>query len=181
MTNHFDYAFDKTLGHEGGYNNVKGDAGGATNYGVSLRFLSDLFKSKDWVDLDNNGKIDAEDIKNLSKKDAKKIYFEDFWLKNKIDKIQNKEVAAKFFDMSVNMGLTQSTKILQRALNHFKLFNLSEDGKIGPATLQAVNQTHGEQLLHMLRKECENFYTSLVERKPEYKKFLKGWLIRALS
>ena len=40
----FESAIKKTLKHEGGYNEVKGDAGGATNFGISLRFLKSIFK-----------------------------------------------------------------------------------------------------------------------------------------
>ena len=178
MTN-YDYAFEKTLGHEGGFNEVKGDSGGATNFGVSLRFLEDAYRTKNWVDLNHDGKIDRTDIKLLEKDDVKKIYLEDFWLKNKCDKIDNKYIAAKLFDISVNMGNLQAAKILQRAINQFKIFNLTVDGKIGPATLMAVNKIVPEQLLNAIRKECEAFYTSLVNKRPEYKKFLKGWLNRA--
>jgi lysozyme family protein len=174
-------AFEKTLGHEGGYNEVKGDAGGATNFGVSLRFLKDAYNFDDTADIDNDGDVDKDDIKSMSKADAQEIYYKHFWLKNKCDQITNQIIASKFFDMSVNMGLVQATKLLQRSLNHFKLFNIAEDGKIGPKTLQAVNQVHSDQLLHVMRKECEAFYIRLVEKKPEYKKFLKGWTNRALS
>ena len=174
-------AFEKTLGHEGGYNEVKGDAGGATNFGVSLRFLKDAYNFDDFADIDNDGDVDKDDIKSMSKADAQEIYYKHFWLKNKCDLISNENIANKFFDMSVNMGLGQAAKILQRSLNHFKLFNITVDGKIGPKTLQAVNQVHAEQLLHVIRKQCEAFYIQLVEQKPEFKKFLKGWTNRALS
>ena len=174
-------AFNNTLGHEGGYNEVKGDAGGATNFGVSLRFLEGVFSADVTVDIDKDGDVDKHDIKALSKEKAQEIYYKHFWLKNKCDLISNEIIANKFFDMSVNMGLVQAAKLLQRSLNHFKLFNIVEDGKIGPKTLQAANQVHPEQLLHVMRKECECFYLRLVEQKPQYKKFLKGWLNRALS
>ena len=36
--------FDFTIKNEGGYNEIKFDNGGATNYGVSLRFLNDTTK-----------------------------------------------------------------------------------------------------------------------------------------
>ena len=64
---------------------------------------------------------------------------------------------------------------------HFKLFNIVEDGKIGAKTLQAVNQIKPDQLLSVLKKECEDFYTNLATKNPELKKFLNGWLKRADS
>ena len=56
-----------------------------------------------------------------------------------------------------------------------------EDGKIGAKTLQAVNQIKPDQLLSVLKKECETFYTNLATKNPELKKFLNGWLKRADS
>ena len=177
----FDEAIKKTLKHEGGYNEVKGDSGGATNYGISLRFLKSIDDNLDLADINNDGKVDTLDIKSLTENQAKKIYYEEFWKANKCDLIKDDAVAAKFFDMSVNMGLSQATKLLQRACNYFKIFGLTVDGKIGNKTLQAANQVNPEQLLNAMRKECQSFYIYLVDQKPIYEKFLKGWLNRAIS
>ena len=177
----FKKAVDKTLEHEGGYCEIKGDSGGATNYGISLRFLKGYYPNCHLVDINNDGSVNKDDIKNLTKDDAKKIYHSQFWLKNKCDQIVDDILAAKFFDMSVNMGLSQAARILQRAVGHFKLFNIVEDGKIGAKTLQAVNQIKPDQLLCVLKKECETFYTNLATKNPELKKFLNGWLKRADS
>ncbi len=46
--------------HEGGYNNITGDHGGATNWGVSLRLLKSLND-----DINHDGKIDH--FTNLSR------------------------------------------------------------------------------------------------------------------
>jgi len=176
----FDYAIKQTLKHEGGYNEVKGDAGGATNYGISLRFLKDMYKTNSWVDIDGDGDLDAGDIKHLTENQAKKIYYEEFWLKNKCIFINSDEVAAKFFDMAVNMGSRQATKLLQRAANHMG-HNLAVDGIIGQSTLHTVNKVEPHVLAILLRYECIMFYQSLVKHKPELMKFLSGWMRRAVS
>lgn len=176
----FDYAFQQTLKHEGGYNDVKGDAGGATNYGISLRFLKSIAENYGWVDIDGDGNIDADDIKNLTQNQAKKIYYEEFWLKNKCHFIDSNEVAAKLFDMTVNMGAKQAIKLLQQALNNMGI-TLKVDGMIGNATITAVNKLEGHVLAVLLRYECIMFYQSLVKSKPDYIKFLKGWMNRAVS
>lgn len=176
----FDYAIQQTLKHEGGYNDVKGDAGGATNYGISLRFLKSIAENRGWVDIDGDGNIDADDIKNLTQNQAKKIYYEEFWLKSKCHFIQNDEVAAKVFDMAVNMGITQAIKLLQQAVNHMGA-DLNVDGKIGNVTITAINKLEGHVLAVLLRYECIMFYQNLVKSKPDYFKFLKGWMNRAVS
>lgn len=176
----FELAFKKTIKHEGGYNDVKGDAGGATNFGVSLRFLQDVYKGFDWVDINNDGKVDATDIRGLTIDDAKKIYFEHFWQKQKCDSIASNELAAKLFDMSVNMGLTQAAKLLQRACNACGK-NLVVDGKLGPASMIAIDSLSSVELIAALRYECVQFYLNLVEKNATFSKFLKGWLKRAVS
>ena len=176
----FDYAFEKTIKHEGGYNDVKGDAGGATNWGISLRFLKDLHKTCSWVDIDGDGDVDATDIKNLKIEDAKKIYFNQFWSKQKCDLIKDDVVAAKVFDMSVNMGLIQSGKLLQRACQLCGK-NITDDGIIGSGTINAVDSIKPEELITAIRYQCVQFYLNLVEKNKDYNKFLKGWLRRAVS
>ena len=48
---HFEKAVEKVLEHEGGYVDHKADPGGATNYGISLRFV----KQSTGIDLDVDG------------------------------------------------------------------------------------------------------------------------------
>lgn len=176
----FQYALEQTLKHEGGYNEVKGDAGGATNYGISLRFLKDLHKTAHWVDFDKDGDIDAQDIKKLTKADASKIYYTEFWLKNKCDKIIDVNIAAKLFDMSVNMGCRQAARLIQSALK-LAGYDLTVDGILGPKTIEAINKTMPTDLKTFMVYQGINFYLNLVQANPAYEKFIKGWLKRAVS
>lgn len=181
MDEKFNEALTKTLKHEGGYNNVEHDAGGATNWGISLRYLKDVYKSHNWVDVNGDGVVDAKDIKNLSKEQAAKLYYTQFWQRQHCDKIDNPVVAAKLFDMSVNMGLNQAAKIVQRAVNRFGIFRLTEDGILGTASISAINKVDSETLLVYIKAECALFYHELVIKKPEYSKFIRGWLRRAVQ
>ena len=176
----FEFALNQTLKHEGGYNEVKGDAGGATNYGISLRFLKDLAQSVHWVDINSDGDVDKDDIKKLTKEDAAKIYYTEFWLKNKCDKIIDVNVAAKLFDMSVNMGCKQAAKLIQSALK-LAGYDIVVDGILGPRTIEAINKTMPTELKAFIIYQCINFYLNLVNSRPDYQKFLKGWLRRAVS
>ena len=65
----FDEIIDNVLESEGGYVNDKDDAGGETNMGISKKAYPDL------------------DIKNLSKEEAKQIYYEDYWCPSKADQL----------------------------------------------------------------------------------------------
>lgn len=57
-------AADHVLKVEGGYVDDPNDAGGATNWGISLRFVK---QSGVDLDIDGDGDIDAEDMKALTK------------------------------------------------------------------------------------------------------------------
>ena len=55
----FSKAITVILKHEGGFSNHSSDPGGATNYGISLRWL----KSEGlYGDLDDDGDVDIDDI-----------------------------------------------------------------------------------------------------------------------
>ena len=177
MTN-FEKALEKTLKHEGGFVDDVDDSGGATNHGISLRFLR--LEGYE-LDLNDDGETDAEDMKLLDKDKAGEIYKEFFWDKWGYDEIRHAEVGAKIFDMCVNMGASQAHKITQRACNKMGK-DLVVDGIIGSQTRQTINSLeNGEALLEGLRLEQVAFYNRLVEKKPVLNKFLKGWTRRALT
>ena len=74
MSEHFDDALAHVLGNEGGYNDIDNDKGGATNFGISLRFLQLADE-----DLDGNGHVDVNDIRNITRLQAEVLYREYFW------------------------------------------------------------------------------------------------------
>ena len=168
----FEYAIKLVLKHEGGYVNHHQDPGGATNYGVSLRYLQSIGEG----DFDFDGDIDADDIKKMTVDDAKKLYWKYWWLPNKYDLIAYNDVAAKIFDLAVNMGSKQAHKIVQRSVRSASGEILVEDGILGIKSLQAINICESKALLPAIRSESAGFYRSL--NKPA---FINGWLNRAYA
>ena len=171
----FEQAIKIVLEHEGGYTE---DHAGATNYGVSLRFLRG--EGLDLGDIDGDGDIDADDIRAMDKEDAIRIYRRAFWIRYKYDRILHRRVAIKVFDMCVNMGPRQAHRLLQRAARANEM-PLKEDGIIGPISLKTINSISSGTVLTSLRSENAGFYRLLVEQKPEFEKYLNGWLNRAYS
>ncbi len=116
----FDAAFAKLIDHEGGYVNNPADPGGETKFGISKRTYP------------------AENIKALTIERAKEIYRHDFWAP-----IEVLPEAIRFdvFDMAVNSGVAQATRILQRAIGQF------EDGIVGPQTMLACSAMSADQLV----------------------------------
>ena len=153
----FNDIIEKVLEHEGGYVNDPNDLGGETNFGITKRFYPDV------------------DIKNLTKEDAKQIYYKDYWKKNKCDKMPD-QLKHIYFDMCVNMGKRTAVKILQRAaVNKGK--DIDVDGGLGAMTLEAIKNVE----LTRVRAYRVKYYVDIVNKKPEQEKFYFGWFRRSLE
>lgn len=178
----FTHALAFTLKHEGGWVSHSKDPGGATNYGISLRFLKgevNGVNARDIiVDMDGDGDFDIDDIKNLTPDIVRQLYYEFFW-SHWFDNLEP-SIAIKTFDMSVNMGRLQGVKLLQLACN--KLGNkLLVDGRIGPATIAQSRCVYAPVLMDEMCHQADLFYHKLVAKKPALDVFLKGWLNRAYA
>ena len=173
MSVNFENAVKKVIEMEGGYNDIKEDRGGATNYGISLGFLRSQGE-----DIDGNGDVDWVDVKNLTEKEAILLYKKYFW--NQLYDDLERAVAEKVFTVGVNMGSRIGVKLLQRALNSMGL-KVSEDGIIGDQTIAATKRTSIEKILIYFVDAQLNYYISIVKRRPEQIKFLRGWKNRAFE
>lgn len=177
----FEPAVDILLKHEGGYSNLAADAGGATNYGVSLRFL----KAEGLLgDFDGDGDVDIEDIINMTKEDAMNVYKTCWWDKYKYGTINDQTIATKVFDLSVNMGASRAHKLLQQALNKAFGLRLTVDGVLGPASFRVLNGIEDDDEQLLLTAYCDEawgFYQAIIAAKPSQKVFARGWKNRAYA
>lgn len=116
----FDQAFDRLLGHEGGYSNNPADPGGETMWGVTARVAR------------ANGY--AGRMRDLPRSTAMAIYRKLYWDTVKADQLP---AAVRFdvFDGAVNSGVGQSMRWLQRAAG---MPEREVDGVAGPRTIAAV-------------------------------------------
>ena len=151
----FNEIIEVVLKHEGGYVNDPTDLGGETKYGITKRFYPDV------------------DIKNLTIEQAKQIYKDDYWDKNRVESLPQ-NLWHIFFDMCVNMGRRTAVKVLQRSANN-KGRDIDVDGGMGPATIKALKGVE----LDRVRAYRVKFYVDLITSKPEQEKFFLGWFRRA--
>jgi len=171
MTTKFINSVLPCIQHEGGYNDIKSDKGGATNYGISLRFLKGINE-----DIDGDGVVTYLDIKKLTKDDAISLYHDNFW-KAIYEKMPDK-LAAKVFDVSVNAGSSRSHILLQRALNKLGE-KLTVDGLLGQATLNSLVKYADQVIVNSFCEVQLEFYKGLVAKDASQSKFLAGWTNRA--
>lgn len=158
--NVFDLLFDYILIVEGGYSNDKYDKGGKTKYGI----------------IESIARKHNLDVKTLTKEDAKEIYYQDYYLKNKIDRMKNKKIALSVFDWCVNSG-SWGIKKAQQTLNELG-YNLTVDGIVGIKTLHGLNSVDYIDFLKLYHQKQREFYNKIVKNNPTQKVFLKGWLNR---
>ena len=117
----------------------------------------------------------ADDLMNLTKDEAKEIYYEDYWTGNKVPYVPD-ELKHIYFDMCVNQGRGRAVKILQLAANA-KGAGLKVDGGLGPKTLAGLKNVEVERV----RAYRVKYYADLVTRKPDLEKFYYGWFRRGLE
>jgi lysozyme family protein len=167
--------------HEGLFSMHPNDPGGATNFGISLRFLlktGDL--DNDGIpdgDVDGDGDIDIDDIKKMSPDKSTQLYDLYFWKPNNYGQINDQLIATKVFTLNINMVYRGANKCLQRAVRAASKINLSTDGVIGQKTLNAVNSADPKILLAALKSEAAGYYRAIKYAGSE--DFLTGWLNRA--
>lgn len=187
-------AFEELLGIEGGFVDDPVDRGGATKYGISLRFLKTegaFDDDGDMVaefDLDFDGDIDGQDIRRLTVGDARYLYQRCFWTRLDCESFP-KPIGEMLFDQGVNGGNFAARKLLQQALNYCLARTghhlLTVDGKIGERTREAMDKVLAcprlgiGALVEAFREAVRDRYRAIVRRHPSQKKFLRGWLARA--
>ena len=116
-----------------------------------------------------------DDIRDLGPEQAAVFYRREFWERYRVALIEDQAVATKTLDLIVNVGPMPGIKILQRAVG------APADGALGPHTARLVNAQPSAKVLEGIRTAGAQYYRELVDRRPEYARFLDGWLTRLKS
>lgn len=154
------------LKHEGLYSNHPSDPGGATNMGISLRFL----KVKG-IDINHDGDINVKDIKDLTLEVATELYYKHFWLPMRLEYISNEALKLHLFDMGINAGTKTAVKILQNVLK------INADGVIGNITAKAV-EDFGDSIVTEYANARKKYYINIINKNPRLRVFKVGWFRR---
>lgn len=149
----FEQAFEKLLGHEGGFVDHPSDPGGATKWGITAAVARAHGYQGPMQDLPV---VVARGI-------ARGLY----WDAVQADKLPE-AVRYAVFDAAYHSGVGQSIRWLQQAVG------VADDGVIGPKTLQAVAAADARVLLMRLLSVRLRFLTGL----KTWPAFGKGWARR---
>jgi lysozyme family protein len=169
----FSLAIPTILRHEGGYTDNSDDPGGATNYGVSLRWLRSqgLLEELEREEGDLH-QSDVQAIKNMTQAEAEGFYRIQWWNRYGYGRLLDQPIATKIFDTAVNMGPVRAHKIAQEAAG------ATVDGQLGSGSILALNSSSEAPLLHRLQVLQAGVYRQLA-LNPKLAQFLPGWLNRA--
>lgn len=169
------------VSREGGFVNDPDDPGGPTKHGVTLVTLRRL-----GIDKTQDGKVDIDDVKALTRADAEQIFVEHYFRKPRIADLPQL-LQASVFDMNVNAG-ANAVKILQRLLTRMG-FVAREDGLIGPETVgaaQGAGLAAPDHLADAYAIARRNYYYALADARPASRKYARrqdggkgGWITRA--
>lgn len=140
--------------------NVSGDNGGLTKYGICQASYPNL------------------DIANLTYDEAVAIYERDYWTQAHSDEIP-RPLNALAFDLCVTSGPKNMMRVLQRAVGS------TDDGIWGPKTKQACIDSCDTtpKMLAAVRLFTEKriaYYQAIVANNSSQAKFLNGWINRAV-
>jgi len=177
-----DGLIDALIDREGGYVDHPADKGGPTCFGITEA----VARAHGY----------AASMRQLPRAEAAFIYRRLYWSRPRLDEIAKRSarLAAELFDTGVNMGPAVAITFLQRALtalnrNAQDYPDLTPDGRIGPATLSALDtflETRGRGtgetvLLRALEALQGERYLRLAERRPANEAFLYGWLANRIG
>lgn len=157
----FETTFQRTIGHEGRFQANPKDRGNwtggkegvgqlkGTKWGLAAMTYPDL------------------DIVNITLEQAKEIYYNDWWLKLKMERWPN-VMKYQMFDAAFNHGTGRANQFIQFSVR------VKEDGIIGSKTVTAVNMTDPNDIVMRFLAKRLRYFTEV----NTWKEFSKGWTLR---
>lgn len=157
----FETTFERIIGNEGTFQDDPKDRGNwtsgiigqgqlkGTKYGIAAMTYPSL------------------DIKNLTVDDAKKIYYNQWWIPLKMNQFP-RALQYQMIDASINHGMHETSKMLQRAIG------ANPDGILGPVSISTLNRLDVNDVLMLFLSYRLEFMTNI----RTWDTYSKGWTRR---
>jgi len=158
----FDQAFERLIGHEGGFSGNPHDRGNWTSGRIGVGELKGTKYGISAMTYPN------EDIANLTIDRAKALYKRDFWAASGAEIVPD---ILKFdvFDTAVNSGPGRALMFLQKAVD------VEADGKLGAITMHAIYHMEPARLFARFNGHRLDF---LNDNPDQWREFGRGWAQR---
>ena len=157
----FETTFNRTIGHEGKFQANPKDRG---NWTSGKEGVGELKGTKWGLAAMTYPHLD---IANITLEQAKEIYYNDWWLKLKMERWPN-VMKYQMFDAAFNHGTGRANQFLQFAAR------VKDDGVIGPKTITAVNMTDPNDLVLRFLAKRLRYFTEV----KTWAEFSRGWSLR---
>lgn len=157
----FETTFSRTIGHEGKFQANPKDRG---NWTSGKEGVGELKGTKWGLAAMTYPHLD---IANITLEQAKEIYYNDWWLKLKMERWPN-VIKYQMFDAAFNHGTGRANQFLQFAAR------VKDDGVIGPKTITAVNMTDPNDLVLRFLAKRLRYFTEV----KTWAEFSRGWSLR---
>lgn len=147
--------------YEGGYaSNIDGKT--CTMCGVTLATFRNFYgKNKN-----------CNDLRKITDEQWMTIFKQGYWDRWKADSIESQAIANLLVDWVFTSGV-YGIKYPQAILG------VMVDGKVGPVTLNAINNhPDKKKLFQQLYERRKRHFETIASKNPSKRKFLKGWLRR---
>lgn len=149
----FERSMEVVFEHEGGYVSPeeakrRNDRGGETNFGITKKSYPDL------------------NIKDLTRGDAKMIYYRDYWKRPGFDKLPP-VTSFIAFDWAVNSGQDMPVQSLRRAIGE------RPGSTLTPQVLAKINKMSDAELARAVLVDRINFLAMQSRRDPQFARVWK--------
>jgi lysozyme family protein len=153
---------------------IPGDRGGPTRFGLASKFHPDLVEQGFYELVDGEPKIPHDEALAI----ADQVYAEQYAAPLALDQVRSQEIANRLLSFAINEGPAEAITLAQRACKALGC-TIADDGKMGPATIRALNSLDPAAWLAANRVQQEAFYRHLVATQPRLLPELQGLLNRA--
>lgn len=160
---------DNLISREGGYVNDSNDAGGDTNFGITVAVARE------------NGY--HGDMKDMPRVFAQSVYLKKYWQDPRFNEVDTlfPAMAEKLFDIGVNTGPATGIRYLQRAMISLGM-SCAETGvwdNNDPQCLRHILAQRGidgqKVLMFMVTAQQSAHYIDLAIKNPTQERFEYGW------
>lgn len=181
-----DSIIDGVLSRESSaYTNDPADRGGPTKYGITQATLA----------RDRGVLVTPEDVQRLTEAEARAIYFRRYVTQPGFGKVAaiDERIGEEVIDAGVLCGQGRAATWLQVALNALNrealdFPDLTEDGDIGPATLEALSAYLAKRgdvgrtvLLRVLNSLQGAYLVEIGRHRQQNEKFMFGWFLNRVA
>lgn len=173
---------DHLLKVEGGFVDDPDDPGGATKYGITLNSL----QNANW-DLDKDGDVDLNDIRLLTKQDARGFLLERYYFNPGFDRYERFDnLSEVLFDYSVHSGPQQAWNALSDLIDIFIEKEIIRPDQSFKNSLYEINaQNYLEQFINTICLQRIGFMHEICLKRPASIKYFMtqsgdkgGWIKR---